>query len=158
MNFIDGVTPGPGTCQGGSCWRPPRAARRGLRPSLSERAPSVSAGRGAAVPGAADDQPRREPALPELQAGLQRALPGAGAEAACVPGRPGPAQLPHLRPSAGATTETSPGPPGRRLGQRRGGPVDVGTDRVRDVTKLNGLACTIRIYFLKSSYVKDTIL
>ena len=44
------------------------------------------------------------------------------------------------------------------LGQRRGMLLDGGADCVCDVTKLNRLACTIRIYFLKSSYVKDTIL
>lgn len=54
-----------------------------------------------------------EPALPELQAGLQRALPGTGAEAACVPGCPGPAQLPHLRPSAGGRPGNVPGTPAR---------------------------------------------
>lgn len=70
-------------------------------------------GCGAAVLGAADNQLRREPALPELQAGLQRALPGTGAEAACVPGCPGPAQLPHLRPSAGGRPGNVPGTPAR---------------------------------------------
>lgn len=41
-----------------------------------------------------------------------------------------------------------------RLGQRQGVLLGSGADRVCDVTKLNRLACTIRIYFLKSSYVK----
>lgn len=40
------------------------------------------------------------------------------------------------------------------LGQRQGVLLDGGADRVCDVTKLKRLACTIRIYFLKSSYVK----
>ncbi|XP_058598309.1 gamma-tubulin complex component 3 isoform X4 [Neofelis nebulosa] len=60
---------------------------------------------GAAVPGAADDQLRREPALPELQAGLQRALRGPRAKAAGVPGLPRAAWLPRVSPpvSPGAT-------------------------------------------------------
>ncbi|XP_053765700.1 gamma-tubulin complex component 3 isoform X6 [Panthera pardus] len=53
---------------------------------------------GAAVPGAADDQLRREPALPELQAGLQRALRGPRAKAAGVPGLPRAAWLPRVSP------------------------------------------------------------
>ncbi|XP_053073971.1 gamma-tubulin complex component 3 isoform X6 [Acinonyx jubatus] len=55
-------------------------------------------GCGAAVPGAADDQLRREPALPELQAGLQRALRGPRAEAAGVPGLPRAAWLSRVSP------------------------------------------------------------
>ncbi|XP_045338376.1 gamma-tubulin complex component 3 isoform X7 [Leopardus geoffroyi] len=55
-------------------------------------------GCGAAVPGAADDQLRREPALPELQAGLQRALRGPGAEAAGVPGLPWASWLSRVSP------------------------------------------------------------
>nr|XP_060492648.1 gamma-tubulin complex component 3 isoform X5 [Panthera onca] len=53
---------------------------------------------GAAVPGAADDQLRREPALPELQAGLQRALRGPRAKAAGVPGLPRATWLPRVSP------------------------------------------------------------
>ncbi|XP_030170138.1 gamma-tubulin complex component 3 isoform X1 [Lynx canadensis] len=55
-------------------------------------------GCGAAVPGAADDQLRREPALPELQAGLQRTLRGPRAEAAGVPGLPRAAWLSRVSP------------------------------------------------------------
>ncbi|XP_040342992.1 gamma-tubulin complex component 3 isoform X4 [Herpailurus yagouaroundi] len=55
-------------------------------------------GCGAAVPGAANDQLRREPAFPELQAGLQRALRGPRAEAAGVPGLPRAAWLSRVSP------------------------------------------------------------
>lgn len=49
-----------------------------------------------AVLGPADNQFWREPSVPELQAGLQRALQGQRAAAACVTGHTGQAELPHV--------------------------------------------------------------
>lgn len=49
-----------------------------------------------AVLGPADNQLWREPSVPELSAGLQRALQGPGAAAARVAGHAGQTELPHV--------------------------------------------------------------
>lgn len=62
---------------------------------------SLLPGNRPAVLGPADNQFRREPSVPELQAGLQRALQGPGAAAAGVAGHAGQAELAHVTPLPG---------------------------------------------------------
>lgn len=101
-------------------------------------------GRRAAVPGVTDDQLRREPALPELQAGLQRALPGTGAPAARVPGHQRPPQLPHVRRPP-ASSRGHAALPRICRGARR--LVHVGGEGVCNITALDRLAALFRFIF-----------